>query len=59
MKNDLRLTCCQKFCCFMWGSFLSVLSVIIIAVVATWLILKRDPIFKSEHKAPDFTFSGY
>ena len=63
MKGNLRkkpdqLHCCTKFSCFMLGALLSVLSVAVITMVTTWIIIDREPIFKSEHKKP-LDISGY
>ena len=48
----------MKFWCFMLGALLSVLSVVGITAVTTWIVIDREPIFKSEHKKPN-DISGY
>ena len=63
MKGNIRrkppnLHCCTKFSCFILGALLSVLSVVVITAVTTWLIIDREPVFKSEHKKPN-DISGY
>ena len=49
----MKLTGCRKFVCFMFGALLSVLSVVIISISATYYMLSQeDPIFKSDHHEP-------
>ena len=47
------MTGCKKFCCFMFGALLSVLSVVVISIGVTyWINKKEEPIFKSDHHEP-------
>ena len=53
-----KVTTCHKFCCFMTGALLSVLSVVIISIAVTYFMLNEEPIFKSDHHEPTL-LSGY
>ena len=53
-----KINCCQKFCCFMFGALLSVLSVVAITIAVTYFTLKEEPMFKSNHHVPTL-LSGY